>query len=119
MFHPTCLWLHWFAYRRQQEAESKIIQEETAKRVEEAVRKKVHEALHSEELKKEIEMKIQEGRKKIFDDIASQLETEKGAALAEARRKEVGSSPSCVYYMDIIRISLAFWSLLPLLFTSF
>ena len=36
-------------------------------------------------------MKIQEGRKKIFDDIAAQLEREKEDALAEARRKEVWS----------------------------
>jgi hypothetical protein len=34
-------------------------------------------------------LKIQEGRKKIFDDIAAQLEREKEDALAEARRKEV------------------------------
>lgn len=79
----------YFIYRRQQEAETKIIEEETAKRVEEAIRKKVHDALHSEEFKKEMELKIQEGRKKIIDDIAAQLEREKEEALAEARRKEV------------------------------
>jgi hypothetical protein len=77
----------YFIYRRQQEAETKVIEEETAKRIEEAIRKKVHDALHSEEFKKE--MKIQEGRKKIIDDIAAQLEREKEEALAEARRKEV------------------------------
>jgi hypothetical protein len=79
----------YFIYRRQQEAETKVIEEETAKRIEEAIRKKVHDALHSEEFKKEMEMKIQEGRKKIIDDIAAQLEREKEEALAEARRKEV------------------------------
>lgn len=81
----------YFIYRRQQEAETKIIEEESAKRVEEAIRKKVHDALHSEEFKKEVELKIQEGRKKIIDDIAAQLEREKEEALAEARRKEVNT----------------------------
>lgn len=96
-FSDTILWLTCVVvYRRQQEAETKIIEEQTAKRVQEAIRKKVHEALHSEELRKEVELKIQEGRKKIFDDIAAQLEREKEDALAEARRKEVWpeTSPS-------------------------
>ncbi|KAJ7545467.1 hypothetical protein O6H91_09G121400 [Diphasiastrum complanatum] len=74
--------------RRQQEAELKLIEEETAKRVEEAIRKKVSEALNSEEVKLEIARKIQEGRKKIFDDISIQLLQEKEEALSEARRKE-------------------------------
>lgn len=78
-----------FIYRRQQEAEAKVIEEETAKIIEQSIRKKVHEALHSEEFKKEIESRIQEGRKKIIDDIAAQLEREKEEALAEARRNEV------------------------------
>ena len=79
----------YFTYRWQQEAETKIIEEESAKRIEEAIRRKVHDALHSEEFKKEMEMKIQEGRKKIIDDIAAQLEREKIEALDEARRNEV------------------------------
>jgi arginine/glutamate-rich protein 1 len=75
-------------YRRQQEAELKLIEEETARRVEEAIRKKVNEALNSEEVKKEIEAKVQEGRNKLFDEIAQQLAREKEDALAEARRQE-------------------------------
>jgi hypothetical protein len=76
-------------YRRQQEAELKLIEEETARRVEEAIRKKVNEALNSEEVKKEIEAKVQEGRNKLFHEIAQQLAREKEDALAEARRLEV------------------------------
>lgn len=68
---------------RQQEAETKLLEEQTANRVHEAIRKKVHE------LRKEVELKIQEGRHKFFYDIAAQLEREKEYALAEARRKEV------------------------------
>ncbi|CAM6000951.1 unnamed protein product [Sphagnum balticum] len=56
--------------RWQQEAELKLIEEGTARRVEEAIRKKVNEALNSEEVKKEIEAKIKEGRNKLFDEIA-------------------------------------------------
>jgi arginine/glutamate-rich protein 1 len=83
--------------RWQQEAELKLIEEETARRVEEAIRKKVNEALNSEEVKKEIEVKIKEGRNKLFDEIAQQLAREKEDALAEARRKEV--RPVLAMYM--------------------
>ncbi len=84
-------------HRWQQEAELKLIEEETARRVEEAIRKKVNEALNSEEVKKEIEAKIKEGRNKLFDEIAQQLAREKEDALAEARRKEV--RPVLAMYM--------------------
>ncbi len=115
MVYPTSYVLDWkdffilssFAYwlslcinlghRWQQEAELKLIEEETARRVEEAIRKKVNEALNSEEVKKEIEAKIKEGRNKLFDEIAQQLAREKEDALAEARRKEV--RPVLAMYM--------------------
>jgi arginine/glutamate-rich protein 1 len=45
--------------------------------------------LNSEEVKLEIERRIEEGRKKLFDDVATQLDKEKEAALVEARQKEV------------------------------
>lgn len=75
--------------RRQQEAELKLVEEETAKRVEEAIRKKVEERLGSEEIKLEIERQLEEGRKKVAIDVIAQLEKEKEAAIIEARRKEV------------------------------
>lgn len=75
--------------RRQQEEELKQLEEETAKRLEEAIRKKVEEKMGSEEVKVEIERRIEEGRKKAFDDVEVQLKNEKEAALTEARRKEV------------------------------
>lgn len=67
----------------------KQLEEETARRLEEAIRKNVEERLSSEEVKLEIERRIEEGRKKLFDDVAGQLEKEKEAALIEARQKEV------------------------------
>lgn len=68
----------------------KLLEEETARRVEEAIRKRVEESLNSEEVKQEIQRRIEEGRKKLFDEVAVQLEKEKEAALAEARQKAVG-----------------------------
>lgn len=65
------------------------MEEETAKRLEEAIRKNVEERLNSEEVRLEIERQIEEGRKTLFDDVATQLEKEKEAALMEARQKEV------------------------------
>ena len=75
--------------RRQQEAELKLLEEETAKRVEEAIRRKVEESLNSEEIRLEIQRRLEEGRKKRLDEVAVQLEKEKEAALLEARQKEV------------------------------
>ncbi|CAM6093839.1 unnamed protein product [Calypogeia fissa] len=74
--------------KRQQEAELKLIEEETARRVEGAIRAMVQEALVSDDLKREVELKVEEGRKKILEDIANQLQQEKQAALAAARKKE-------------------------------
>ena len=75
--------------RRQQEAVLKLLEEETARRLEESIRKNVEEMLNSEEVQLEIERRIEEGRKKLFDDVEAQLRKEKEAALAEERRKEV------------------------------
>lgn len=75
--------------RRQHEEELKLLEEETARRLEEAIRKNVEEKLNSEEVKLEIERRVAEGVKKLFDDVEAQLEKEKEDALTEARRKEV------------------------------
>ena len=84
----TFLLTFFHVIRRQQEAELKLIEEETARRVEEAIRKKVEESLNSEEIKLEIQRRLDEGRKRLLDEVAIQLEKEKEAALIEARRKE-------------------------------
>lgn len=68
--------------------ELKILEEETTKRIEEAIRIKVEERLASDEVKLEIERRIVDGRKKLFDDVEAQLEKEKESALIEARQKE-------------------------------
>lgn len=75
--------------RLQHEAELKQLEEETARRLEEEIRKRVEEKLSSEEVRIEVERLIEEGRKKLFDDVESQLQKEKEAALSEARQKEV------------------------------
>jgi arginine/glutamate-rich protein 1 len=67
----------------------KLIEEETSKRVEEAIRMKVEDSLNSEEIKVEIQLRMEEGRKKLFVEVAAQLEKEKEAAIIEARQKEV------------------------------
>lgn len=74
--------------RRQQELELKLIEEETAKRVAEEIRKKVEESLNSEEIKLDIERRLEEGRKKLVAEVAAQLEKEKEAAVIEARKRE-------------------------------
>ena len=86
--------------RRQQEAELKLLEEETARRLEEAIRKNVDERLNSEEVKLEIERRVEEGQKKLFDDVVAQLQREKEAALAEARRKEVRNLTGASYYHE-------------------
>lgn len=57
--------------------------------MEEAIRKRVEERLNSEDIKVEIQRRIDEARQKLFDEVATQLEKEKEAALIEARQKEV------------------------------
>ncbi|KAK6259203.1 hypothetical protein SCA6_013677, partial [Theobroma cacao] len=75
-------------FRLQQEAELKLLEEETTKRLEEAIQKNVEERLNSEQVKLDIERRIVEARKKLLDDVNTQLEKEKEAALAEARLKQ-------------------------------
>lgn len=74
--------------RRQQELELKLIEEETAKRVAEEIRKKVEENLNCQEIKLEIEKRLEEGRKKLVAEVAAQLEKEKESALIEASKRE-------------------------------
>lgn len=78
-----------FGCRRQHEEELKLLEEETARRIEEAIRKNVEEKLNSDEVRLEIERRVAEGVKKLFDDVEAQLGKEKEDALAEARKKEV------------------------------
>lgn len=66
----------------------KIIEEETAKRVEEAITKRVEEILNIEEIKVEIQRRLEEGRIRLHEEVAAQLEKYKAAALLEGRRKE-------------------------------
>ena len=51
--------------------------------------------MNSEEVKLEIERRIEEGEKKLFDDVAAQLKKEKETALTEARQKEVSIFLMC------------------------
>ena len=56
--------------------------------MEELIQKNVEERLNSEETKLEIQGRIEEGRKKLFDDVDVQLEKEKEVALTATRQKE-------------------------------
>ncbi|XP_022970869.1 uncharacterized protein At1g10890-like [Cucurbita maxima] len=56
--------------------------------MEELIQKNVAERLNSEEVKLEIRRRIEEGCKKLFDDVDLQLEKEKEAALTAGRLKE-------------------------------
>ena len=78
-----------FSTRIQHEIQLKLLEEETTKRIEEAIRKNVEERLNSEEVNLEIKRRIDEGQKKLFDDVVAQLKKEKETALMEARQKEV------------------------------
>ena len=67
----------------------KLIEEETTKRLEEAIQKKVEESLNSEEMKQEIQKRLEEGRRTLNDEVAVQLKREKEDAGLQARKKEV------------------------------
>ena len=56
--------------------------------MEEFIQKNVEEGLNSKETKLEIQRRIEEGRKKLFDDVDVQLEKEKEVALTATRQKE-------------------------------
>lgn len=91
--------------RRQQEAELKLIEEETAKRVEEAIRRRVEESLKSEEIELEIQRRLEEGRRKLHHEVELQLEKEKEAAVIEAKRKEVNNMlQSSFYFLTLLFI---------------
>ena len=85
--------------RRQHEAELKLIEEESSKRIELAIEKLVQEALDSEELRKEVERRLQEGRKKVSEDVLTQMEKEREEAALESQRKEVSYTNSYIVYI--------------------
>ena len=78
-----------FKCRHQKEAEFKLLEEELARKIEEATSKSVEELLNSDEVKHEIKHRIEEGIRKLFDEVDAQLQKEKDAALHEARQKAV------------------------------
>jgi arginine/glutamate-rich protein 1 len=67
----------------------KLLEEETARRIEEAIQKSVEEALKSAEVKLEIQIYLEDGRKKMLQDVAVQLKKEKQENLSQAKLKEV------------------------------
>lgn len=69
----------------------KLVEEETANRVEEAIKKRVQERLNSDDIKIEIQKRLEEGRKKVLIEVEAQLEKEKEAAIIEARQKEASA----------------------------
>lgn len=67
----------------------KLLEEESTGRLEEAIQKMVEEDLNSEEVKLEVQQRLDAGRKRLVDVVAAQLEKEKEAALSDAREEEV------------------------------
>jgi arginine/glutamate-rich protein 1 len=55
--------------------------------------------MNSEEIKHEIQRRIDEGRKRIHGEVAAQIEKEKVSALVEAQQKAVSSLPlACIMH---------------------
>lgn len=106
---PLCCLTFSLVLRRQQEAELKLLEEETSKRVEVAIRTKVEESLNSVEIKVEIQRQLEEGRKKLLTEVAALLEKEKEAALVEARNKEVIFRLPCCFCMTSHFLFLLWW----------
>ena len=74
--------------------------------MEEAIQKKVEESLNAEEIKLEVQRRLEEGRKRLLVEVAAQLEKEKEATLVEAKQKEASTIKnslhrllSFMYYM--------------------
>lgn len=67
----------------------KLLEEESTGRLEEAIQKMVDEDLNSEEVKLEVQQRLDAGRKRLVDVVAAQLKKEKEAALSDAREEEV------------------------------
>lgn len=57
--------------------------------MEEAIHKIVSESLDSGSIKLEIQRQLEEGRKKLHEEVAAELEREKQFSLVVAQRKEV------------------------------
>lgn len=87
------------AIRVQHEIELKLLEEETARRIEEAIRKNVEDRLNSEEVESEIQRRTKDGRKKLFDDVATQLQREKENALMEERQKAVSTFLFLIFHL--------------------
>ncbi|XP_022977378.1 inner centromere protein-like [Cucurbita maxima] len=66
----------------------KKLEEDAIRRMEELIQKNVGERLNSKETKFEIQRRIEEERKKLYDDVDVQLEKVKKAALTATKQKE-------------------------------
>ena len=88
--------------RRQKEAELRLLEDETTKRVEQAIRKQVENSLNSEEIKHEIQRRIDEGRKRIHEEVAAQIKKVKVSALVEAQQKAVSALRLACFLLDCI-----------------
>ncbi|CAI6004782.1 unnamed protein product [Closterium sp. NIES-64] len=77
--------------RKEQEEEERREEEEMAVRVEAAIRERVGAELACERVQQQVAAMVAAGRQKLREEVQAQLEREKQALLAEARRKETGS----------------------------
>ncbi|CAI5998070.1 unnamed protein product [Closterium sp. NIES-64] len=74
--------------RKEQEEEERREEEEMAVRVEAAIRERVGAELACERVQQQVAAMVAAGRQKLREEVQAQLEREKQALLAEARRKE-------------------------------
>lgn len=83
-----------FVLRRQEELESKLVEEETAKRVEELVAKRVEEELEKrkDEIEAEVLCRVEEVKKNMEHQMLEEMERKRQVQEEEERRKKVSMS---------------------------
>lgn len=99
-------------YRRQEELEAKLVEEETAKRVEEMVAKRVAEELkkRKDEIEAEVLRRVEEAKRVMEQQMLEEMERKKKEQEEEERRKKVYSRRKrClpVKRQSILRASLS------------
>jgi arginine/glutamate-rich protein 1 len=71
----------------QNQEETRILDEESTKRLEEEICKKVEESLNTDEVKLEMQSRIEEGRQNLIDGVTLQLQKEKEDKIQEGQQR--------------------------------
>lgn len=80
-----------YAFRRQKELESKLVEEETSKRIEEIVAKRVEEELEKrkDDIEKEVLRRVEEAKKIMEKEMVEEMERRQKMELEAQKAKEV------------------------------